>query len=366
MRLARLLLLSLCVLAGCSQRSEEEPFLVGHVAPFSGRDRLIGEHARRGMRLALEVANETRIAGRRVAIQHADSRGDPDRARAEAVRLITVNKMLAILGGEADSVERLAAAVQSYSVPLLTPAVPRGPAGQEGVFSLDVTPDFRGEVLARFADKELKVDRAAVLVDDARPVCAAVASAFVKQWRGSEKKTVRTLSHDPKLDKHKLATLLRDVQVLVFAGTAKDFGQVRAALEAEKLTPKLLFAGEAEEWVRLVSDVDVSRGVYAASLYAAPGLTKEGKQFVADYRKRYEEAPDLHAFAGYELANVIVEALRETRGVGGTKLREELAKDREFRGLTGTLQFKDGHAVRPLYVLRRGEEDQAKEYKPDE
>src|SRR5262245_4723231 len=272
MRLARFLLLSLCLLAGCSQRSEEEPFVVGHVAPFSGRDRLIGEHTRRGMRLALETANEERIAGRRVAILHADSRGDPERARAEAVRLITVNKVLAILGGEADSVELLVAAVQPYSVPLLTPAVPRGPAGQEGVFSLDVTPDFRGEVLARFADKELKVDRAVILVDDARPVCAAVASVFARKWSG-EKKSVRTLSYDPKLEGSKLAAQLRAAQVLVFAGTAKEFGQVRAALEADKMTPKILFAGEAEEWVRLSSDVDANRGVYAASVYAPPGLT---------------------------------------------------------------------------------------------
>ena len=41
MRLSCLLLLvTLCALAGCSQRSEEDPFLVGHVAPLSGRERV--------------------------------------------------------------------------------------------------------------------------------------------------------------------------------------------------------------------------------------------------------------------------------------------------------------------------------------
>src|SRR5262249_60912451 len=121
------------------------------------------------------------------------------------------NKMLAILGGEAAGGERLAAAVQSYSVPLLTPAVPRGPAGQEGVFSLDVTPDFRGEVLARFADKELKVDRAAVLVDDARPVCAAVGPAFVKKWGRAGEKGVRPLRFETEMDKHQTAKRLTHV-----------------------------------------------------------------------------------------------------------------------------------------------------------
>src|SRR5262249_4173400 len=158
------------------------------------------------------------------------SRGDPSQAEAEVVRLATVNKVLAVLGGEPAGAERLAAAVQPYALPLLTPAVPRGPAAPEGVFSLDVAPGFHGEGLASFADKELKADRAVVLVDDARPVGVAVASAFAGKWRG-EKKTVRTHSLDPKMEGRKLAGLLREAQVVVFAGAAKDFGRVRAALE---------------------------------------------------------------------------------------------------------------------------------------
>ncbi len=368
MRLSRLvLLMTLVSLAGCSRRGEEEPLLVGHVVPLSGRDRLVGEHTQRGMRLGLEEANEIPpIAGRRVAVVHADSRGDPARARAEAVRLATVNKVLAVLGGEPDDVERLVAAVGPYSLPLLTAAAPRNSANQEGVFSLDVTPDFRGEVLARFADKELKADRAAVLVDDSRPLCVAVASAFTRKWQsGEKKKTLRTPRFDPKAEGSNLAGLLREVQVLVFAGTAKDFVRVRAALEKEKTTPKFIFAGEAAEWARLVADLDAGRGVYAANVYAPPGLTKDGKHFAATYRKQFDEGPDLYAFEGYELASVIVEALRETRGIGGAKLREELAKDREFQGLTGTFRFNQGHAVRSLYVLRRGQEEQATEYKAE-
>ena len=116
-----LLLVALSLSAGCSRRGDDEPLLVGHVAPFSGTEREIGEHARRGMRLALERANEERIGGRRVAVVHADSRGDADLARHETVRLATVNKVLAVLGGEPGTVERVAAAVQPYALPLLTP-----------------------------------------------------------------------------------------------------------------------------------------------------------------------------------------------------------------------------------------------------
>src|SRR5262249_19613823 len=134
--------------------------------------------------------------------------------------------------------------------------------------------------------------------------------------------------------------------------------------ENEKKTPKFIFAGEMSEWARLVADGEGGHDVYAASVYAPPGLTKDGKKFAGGYAERFHEGPDLHAFEGDEMISVLVEALRDTRGVGGPKLREELAKDREFHGLTGTFRFKQGHAVRPLYVWRRGQEEQAKEYKP--
>ena len=57
---------------------------------------------------------------------------------------------------------------------------------------------------------------------------------------------------------------------------------------------------------------------------------------------------------------MVAEALRETRGAGGLRLREELGRDREFHGLTGTFSFKQGYAVRPLYVVRGGEVSRVK------
>ncbi len=365
MRCLFMLGLGLLYLGGCSPKGEGDPLPVGHVAPLSGEDRAVGEHQRRGIRLLLEGANEERINNRRVVVLHADSRGDPAQARSEAVRLIAVNRVLAVLGGGPRAPEKLAAAVQASPATLLTPVALVGPAALGGVFSLDVAPDFRGRVLASFADKELNADRALVLVDEGRPACVAVASAFERRWRAGERNTVRTRA-TAKPDGAKIAGLIGNAQVIVFAAGAAAFGPFRAALAAGgKEGPRVLFAGEPPEWARLREDGEAARGVHAATAYAPMHFTGDGKQFVERYRKRYDEGPDLYAFQGYELASVLVEALRGTNGIGEAKLREELGKEREFQGLTGTFRFKEGHAARPLYVVRGGAEDQAKEYKPE-
>ena len=366
------LLLAFVVLpgAGCSGKAEEEPLLLGHVAPFSRTDRIIGEHARRGIRLAVEDANEedNRIAGRRVAVVHADSRGETSLARSETVRLIAVNKGLAVLGGEPAAADELASALQLYSVSFVTPSALLHPATRDGILSLDVAPAFRGEVLALFADKVLKADSAVVLVDE-KPLCAATATAFAQKWRGAGKnKRVQTWNYDPKEKADTLAGRVRAIKanVVVFAGTAREFARIRAAFDGAKLKAALVFAGEADEWCVLLADpADAGRGVYGATPYSLGHLSAVGKKILERYRQRNHEDPDAYACGGYEMVSVVVQALRDTKGVGGARLREELSKEREFDGLTGKLSFEKGRARRPLYVFRRGEEGQAKEYKPE-
>jgi branched-chain amino acid transport system substrate-binding protein len=369
---AGVLTLAVLTVAGCSRRAEEEPLLLGHLTSFSGSDRVAGEHARQGIVLALEDANkeDNRIAGRRVAVLHVDSRGDAERAAGEAVRLITVNKVLALLGGEPATVERLIATLPSTGPPLLTAVTLRPPAGQDGVFSVAAPPEFHGEVLARFASKVLKAERALLLVDDDRPTCVAVAGAFGKKWRSTDKSGLETISYENNIG-DRLARRVREfkAQVVVLACDARAVAKVRPALDSVRVP--LVFAGEAEEWARVLADPD-ARGIYGATPYATASkyLTDDGKQFLKRYREQYHEDPDLFAYQGNELVRVAVQALRETKGIGGTKLREVLAREEGFDGLTGKLVFKGGQVRRPLYVVRRvqgqgqGEEEQV-EYKPE-
>src|SRR5438045_2221500 len=102
------LLLLAALLAGCSGRSPEETVWVGHVAPLSGPARDRGEQAVQAIELALEQAEADGFTagGRPVGVRHVDAAGG--KARAEAVRLLTVNRVAALIVGpgvpEADEV----------------------------------------------------------------------------------------------------------------------------------------------------------------------------------------------------------------------------------------------------------------------
>jgi branched-chain amino acid transport system substrate-binding protein len=366
-RRAFLLSSVLLPLAGCSRRSKEEPLWVGHVAPLSGPDRAAGEQQRRGIRLALdEMDKEQGIGGRQLAVVHADSRGKVEQARHEAVRLATLNKVLALMGGQDQATaEQLALALVSYAVPLLTPSL-FSSSTLDGIFSLEVSPSFRGESLARFAAEQLKGRRAAVLIDESNPACAAVASAFQRHWRKGEGRTLQSWDVKAKQDPAELASRLRQAKadVLVFAGSAADFQELRRRLPDEKTPPPIIFAGESVQWQRLLAGGDTLGDFYVSSVHVPARFDNDGKEFIRRYKKEHNEEPSEAACQGYEMTRIVATALRKSKGAGGARLREELEKG-EFPGLTGEFSFKQSSAVRPLFVLRTGADKPLQEYRPE-
>ena len=86
---------------GCEHRSPT--VLVGHLAALSGPERERGLAAVRGIQLAVDEINadkEQWIVGHRIAVIHADTKGDPATAENQAVRLASVNKVSALIGGD--------------------------------------------------------------------------------------------------------------------------------------------------------------------------------------------------------------------------------------------------------------------------
>src|SRR5262245_51762185 len=127
----------LLFLSGCGAKSVPEPIFIGHFAPSSGTDRLIGEHARQGILIGVEEANrdENLVAGRHISVLQPEiPSGDPEAIRNIAVRLILADKVVGLLGGTTlPETRRLARAAKDYDVPVLTP--------------VGLTPDFADDNL---------------------------------------------------------------------------------------------------------------------------------------------------------------------------------------------------------------------------
>ena len=109
--------------SGCHRKSAPEIIYVGQVASFRGPDKLSGEHARQGILLALEEmqgSEGTINENKRVEVIHVDTGGDLKAVEPAAVRLVSVNRVIALLGGtDWAQVEAMIPVAQSNEVPLI-------------------------------------------------------------------------------------------------------------------------------------------------------------------------------------------------------------------------------------------------------
>jgi branched-chain amino acid transport system substrate-binding protein len=355
-------LLAPLLLAGCNHSTPTDPIIVGHLAPLSEP---AGQRAQRGIILAVEEANADgeKVNGRRVEVVHVDDRGAPSAAGDEAVRLIAVNRAVALLGGAtSERAEQIARASLSYGVPLVTPSPLPSPLAADTAFSTCPPPARQGKVLGRFAADELKVRRVAVLLDARGGVFSGVAAAFAREFAGDGRQADQfRYDNDAGLaDLAGRAAKAKPDAVLI-ASSVGDFVKLREGLTKAEVKGPLLFGGEETAWPALLADADAGREAYAVTTFAADGLTQRGQEFAKKYRERFKEEPDLHAADAYDGARLLFEAMRRAKSVEADQLRPALADGGTFDSVTGplTIDREDHGARRPVFVVQQ-QDGQAK------
>jgi branched-chain amino acid transport system substrate-binding protein len=351
--------LVLFALAGCTPPPQTEPIIIGHLAPGSGPQRQAGERAQHGINLAIHktTGDGKSPSGRRIEVHHADARAGENAAADETVRLITITRAVALLGGlgpaHADAIAR---AAQPYGVPLVTPSPLPGPPA-EVAFSTSVSPTYQGQRLAEFAAEEQKWKQVVVLADGREPIASAVAASFVRTFRRDAAQQADTwaLEADTALGDFAARLAKTKPGALLFAGSPRDLVRLRGALAEKSVNLPIVYGSSAADWVELLANGDAAQGVIALTTFVLDDSLPDVKAFAEEYRKEFKEEPDLTAASAYEGARILFEAMRRAHSTRPERVREALAGSEPFDTLTGPLTFdREEHlAMRPVFVVTR-------------
>lgn len=109
--------------SGCKKKSEvTNTIKIGAMYALSGDKAAIGNNILRGIDFAVEMINEQGgVNGQRIEIVRGDTQGDPKVGRSVAERLVTQDKVHAILGCHQSTITAIAAQVcEQYKIPQLT------------------------------------------------------------------------------------------------------------------------------------------------------------------------------------------------------------------------------------------------------
>jgi branched-chain amino acid transport system substrate-binding protein len=376
----RIWLLFLLGLSGCSFGAAPATIDIGHVSDKSRLDKA-GEQAERGMRLALIELNKDdaltqAFAGRKVQIRHTDTRGQLEAFESEAVRLDSINRCVALLGG-LSSAETTA--LQNAKVPLLTFHGQPVPGGNASIIYLGMAPVRQGAVLAKVVADDKKAKKITIVLDEKRPEGVATAEAFQKTLQDTRKdailttvpfvyesvltpadgkattrtETPVTISAAPRWPDLVQRLMERTPDAVVFAGGVQDFNAWRQELRKQvpKARPQLIFAGP--DGAERQFDAGEQEVLFATAFHGDPAAEKP-LPFVKAYKEAFHTDPDVNAALAYDGFRILIKAMKETpTQLTPERLREELLKTKDFEGVTGSLTITPERQVaRPLFVVR--------------
>jgi branched-chain amino acid transport system substrate-binding protein len=333
---------------------------IGVFLSLTGATASYGVSALNAIKLATEEANRAGgLSGKQIELVVEDDHSNTDEVPGLVTKLIKEAKVDALLA-EPISVRAMAAApiAQSNQVVMISSASvkPELTATGDYVFRACFISSTEGEAIASFATDKLKARTAAIILDNKNDYAVVLAGFFESSFT-------------------KLGGKILSKQT--YASSDNDVTAQLTAIRAAK--PDVIFAPgfytTAPLVARTVKELRIKSTLIGSDGWDSPDLLKGGaapfdgvyfanhfwvgrreplvKQFVADYQRKYQVAPDAGAATAYDAARMLFAAFRHAKSNQSAAVRDALAATKDFPGVTGKITIDaNRNAQVPVYMLR--------------
>jgi len=330
--------------AGGGAASGSGPILVGHFGSMTGSEATFGQSTDNGIRLAVKEQNAAGgVKGRMIEIKTYDDQGKSQEAGTAVTRLITDDKVAAVLGEVASSLSLAGGRVaQQYGVPMISPSSTNPQVTQIGdkIFRVCFLDPFQGWVEAKFARETLKANTAAILYDQAQAYSKGLAQYFKEAFTqmGGTITTEQAFTGGDQDFSAQLTTIRQtNPDVILVPGYYTDAGNV--AIQVRKLGIKApLLGGDGWDSTQLAAiGKDAIEGSYFSNHYSFQEKRPEVENFVSKYEAAHGQKPDGLAALGYDAARLLFDAMGRAASLDGTALAKAIAETKDFPGVTGKI-----------------------------
>jgi branched-chain amino acid transport system substrate-binding protein len=342
-------------------QQENAPILIGEYGSLTGSEATFGQSTHNGIMLAVEEINkEGGINGRPIEVKTYDDQGKTQEAGTAVTRLITDDKVVAILGEVASGLSIAGGRVaQQYGVPMISPSSTNAQVTEIGdmISRVCFVDSFQGYAGARFATDHLKLTKVAILYDQTAPYSKGLRDDFTKAFAGMGGAIVADQAYS-RGDQDFSAQLgtIRDAgaEAIYVPGYYTDVGNI--ALQSRKLGITVpMIGGDGWDSAKLAEiGGSAIEGSYYTNHYAKEEARAEVQRFVTDYNQKYGSDPDGLAALGYDAARVLADAMKRSPSLAGKDLAAAIANTKDFPGVTGriTIDPATRNANKPAVVVQ--------------
>ncbi len=334
-----------------------ESIKIGHYGSLTGSEATFGISTSNGVKLAINEVNAAGgVNGKQIELVEYDTKGDPKEAGAVVTRLVTRDKVVAVIGEVASTLSLAGAPIcQANQVPMISPSStnPRVTLVGDYIFRVCFIDPFQGFVCAKFAREMRGAKTAAILYDQASAYSVGLAEQFEKNFVAMGGVVSAKLSYnagDQDFNARLTAIRASNPDIIFLPGYYTDVANV--AIQARKLGITVPFLG-GDGWdsskLTEIGGAAIEGSFY--SNHAAPDDPSLAG-FVQKYEDEYGAKPDALGALGYDAAMLLFDAMRRAKSLAGADLRQAIDDTKDFVGVTGVINFNETRdAVKPAVIL---------------
>ena len=353
------------MLAGCggSEKKAEkksEPasqvIKIGVNAEISGPVATFGISSTNAMKMAVKQINAAGgVNGKQIQLIFADNKSEPSEAAAATTKLVTQDKVIAVLGPLISSTTLACTKIaQDHKIPLLSPSATNPAVTQkdgkvyEYVFRSCFVDDFMGSVMANFSIDTLKAKAAAIYVDSSSDLSKSTGKVFEDAFT---KRGGKIVSQEAFLSKDTdfKATLTKikaaNPDVIFAPANYQEAGMlVKQARELDINVP--IVGVDAWDSSKLfeIAGAAALNNTYYPGHYSPDDTSEAVQKFVKDYKAEYGVIPDTQAVLGYDSVLVMVDAIKRAGSEDPQKIKDALATTKNLKVVSGIITMDTTHS----------------------
>ena len=358
--------LSAILLAGCpkkqpppEQPTEQKTMSIGVVMPLTGDLATYGQNAKNGIEMAAQEINHK--GDIKVELFTEDSKGQPQTAVSAMQKLISANKVSAIVGEMGSSAFLAMAPIANRQKVVIVSPAASSPAitnAGEYVFRIWPSDDFEASVIADYTRRKGYKKVAIVFVNN--DYGRAMRETFGRKIKGFGASIVASeLFQQNSTDMRAQLTKVKAAQadVIFLISYPKDTVIFLSQSQQLGMNLPILSTSTFEDPKILQAQKVAAEGVVFSSPVPPDPKDDVVANFKSAYQKKFGKEPGLVADYGYDCLKILVEGAQRGGGTDGPSIQQGLQKIKNFKGASGLINFDpNGDVVKPagLKTVKNG------------
>lgn len=366
-----LLLSALVVVSGCGSKpapttptptatESKEPIKIGFLGAKTGDVAIYGLNTLKGLNMAIAELNKEGVLGRQVKLVEEDNAGQKDQAINITNKLISQDKVVAIIGDPTTGITRVAGSIANSKKTVILSA------GSTGTNVVEIGPYvFRDTLLdtiaapatMKYVIGEKGWKNVALITSKNNDYSVSLSKIFSDAIAANGGKVViEEFIQDKDTDFSGQITKIKaaNPDVIVFSGYYTEGALIMK--KAREVGIKAVMVGgdglQGDDLMKIGGAAVEGSISYAGFSPEQP--TANTEKFINAFKAKYNnELPDLFAAQGYDALMLIAKAIKDAKSADPEKFKDTLATTKNYDGVSGTITFQASREPikSPVYLL---------------